>query len=148
MKIKFRGKAVGRDHWVYGYYHMAPLSIENFGMGYLATPDGKQIHCISTRFGVTREVDGETVSQYTGLNDKNGKEIYEGDIIEVNQRTLTPDKRPEARILEVKFENHTVGDFHNWEIWGFRDYSKSTYGHEVEIIGNIYENPELHNAKK
>lgn len=77
------------------------------------------------------EHEGEPIEvmQFTGLHDKNGKEIYEGDIVQFQYANFR-----ELRKGEVKYgicEFWIVG----WE---------GELGHrEVEVIGNIYENPEL-----
>ena len=78
----------------------------------------------------------DTVMQFTGLKDKNGKDIYEGDIVKLNEA---------AYIFTV-----------NWVDYQFKlvhiKYNKMDWGcigriadlnFNVEIIGNIYENPEL-----
>lgn len=65
--------------------------------------------------------------QYTGLKDKNGVEIYEGDIV----KYWAPQYKPDI-ISVIKFDKKTGG----WE--GFIGDTK-----EYKIIGNIYENPEL-----
>jgi uncharacterized phage protein (TIGR01671 family) len=74
--------------------------------------------------------------QYTGLKDKNGKEIYEGDIIfdgVSNQIVKFNDA-----FIDIK---HGHGEcYYNCSIFLFSNYGK---GDEIEIIGNIYENPEL-----
>lgn len=75
--------------------------------------------------------------QYTGLKDKNGKEIYEGDIV-INKNSES-----------LAYENTSTVDWHN-NISGFtvifeeigEDKILGLYEH-LEIIGNIYENPEL-----
>jgi len=75
--------------------------------------------------------DSVVIMQYTNLKDKNGKEIYEGDIFPYKGRNLV-----------VRYElGAAVGHwFGSNEYIFFEHYAN---GDEVEVIGNIYENPEL-----
>ena len=73
------------------------------------------------------------VMQFTGLKDKNGKEIYEGDILQKKWTRMGKEKR--SGLLEVKF-GEIIGE---QGIYGYGYDSCDGY----EIIGNIYENPEL-----
>jgi uncharacterized phage protein (TIGR01671 family) len=76
---------------------------------------------------------GEVVFlQYTKLQDKNGKEIYEGDVIESKN-----ERKGEYRKGVVVFEAENVCQS------GFNFGSVGWYQDEIEVIGNIYENPEL-----
>lgn len=77
--------------------------------------------------------------QYTGLKDSRGKEIYEGDIVKRTHLGFLGQE--EHRIDEVVFRNgcFVLGNM-GWYFW---DYAQGNSDITVEVIGNIYENPEL-----
>lgn len=82
------------------------------------------------------------VMQYTGLRDRNGKEIYEGDIV-IRYGTNSSAGKVIAR-GEVKwFESQAAFSFDERGIWNIGIYTKAI--NLLEVIGNIYENPELLN---
>ena len=84
----------------------------------------------------TKYHDDAPVMQYSGLNDKNGKEIYEGDI--VKQIFPAGPKKKDGMIEEVDVVKFESGQF---EVDAIPLYVSGDFN--VEVIGNIYENPEL-----
>lgn len=75
-------------------------------------------------------VNPETVGQYTGLKDKNGTKIFEGDIV-----LLKGDEEP----YQVAFDESCFQVYGNSICYVMDNF----YDHDIEVIGNIYDNPEL-----
>ncbi len=78
------------------------------------------------------EVIPETIGQYTGFNDRCGKKIYENDIVYVTgeDENATIEWDEETARFIIHFDGW-IADFDNY------------YGKELEVMGNIYNNPEL-----
>ena len=99
----------------------------------------------SVGFPFAYEVDPKTVGQSTGLKDKNGVEVFQGDIVKV-----TDEDEEYSYISVVKNyaeEGYPAFDIEYPSDWEYESNALSTImsgGYEtIEIIGNIYENPEL-----
>lgn len=99
--------------------------------------EGRMIYRPNIPIPCTSESDLYILLQYVGLNDKNGKEAYEGDIVKYDLRELK-DCPPDVGFIEwmIYHARFAISDKNN-------NYYELKVGLWIEIIGNIYENPEL-----
>ena len=124
-EIKFRGKRVEDNEWIFGYY------VVTCDSNRIIYEDYEGFYC-------EEEVIPESVGQYTGLRDKNGREIYEGDIVH-----LSSDDGVDYKALIVFKDGGFCAIDGSENDYSVRRYGLSRYDLKVEVIGNIYENPEL-----
>jgi uncharacterized phage protein (TIGR01671 family) len=116
-EIKFRAKENLKGKWVYG--------------GYFYDKENDLHFIIATEFFYL--VDPKTVGQYTGHKDKNGKEIYEGDILS--------DYETKAAYLGRTYVVRWLDD--GWFVYIGKFYYRLKDAVHQKVIGNIYENPDL-----
>ena len=125
-EILFRGKRLDNGEWVDGYLYI--------------THNGEhEISIYNDEVNIerwTHEVDPSTVGQYTGMKDKNGKRIFEGDIVRCGT----------GRICKVVFFiSPGVSGFDLIPIGGFDAPPPHRWSllSDTEVIGNVHDNPEL-----
>lgn len=145
-EILFRGKLIFKDEWTegsliideYGRYYIGKAVMTNATTEYLFSGGRQNGKVFSRFFGFGfRMVIPETVGQYTGLTDKNGKKIFEGDIIKSCEydevycvKYFADDNYPAFDVVpEMNITCNGLSHLHIVE--------------GIEIIGNIHDNPEL-----
>ncbi|MBR9648706.1 YopX family protein [Clostridium tyrobutyricum] len=128
-EIKFRGKLIDIDEWVYGNYDTSIEDGDNGGTEIYY----REINTLLTYVN-SQLVYPETVGQYTGLKDRQGVEIYEGDVLDYDNGIGI------KGIVKWYEDGFAIG------ILGAGDASNKSLHQsteDIEVIGNIHENPEL-----
>lgn len=139
-KIKFRGKTINGE-WVKGAYFAMRHDDERKHTHHFIIPDGTPIPKDKQIGDIQVEVRDFTIGQFTGLHDKNGKEIYEGDIIAVNGMQIG---YIVGGVRGYCYDVIYTPEKSNGEkAWPLYSVVTRDYPNKCEVIGNIYDNPEL-----
>ena len=144
-EIKFRvfGTNDKHPHGKMYYPGDLPVVINLFGNP-IHAPSGIDIDkCCYMRVGWNDVV----LMQYTGMKDKHGKEIYEGDIIKVPYYESPLSYGPSFQVSEEVGEVFWDGEYLQYNVkWDWEDFPGALCENDkedIEVIGNIYENPKL-----
>ena len=134
-EVIFRGKRKDNGKWVKGYLYITHIGSHEIG--------SYDAEINIERF--TFDVIPETVRQYTGLTDKNGVRIFEGDILKSTIKiidcddeefSISPYDREDIGIVEWRKDGFMIA--HKSGTW-----ARCFYGCENYVIGNIHDNPEI-----
>lgn len=170
-EILFRGKRVDNGEWVEGYYTELPCG----SLGATIFSNDDELVCEDTTSYIIKvftkqhtnysnsnplqviecekyEVIPETVGQFTGLHDKNGNKIFEGDIISATALDTGEEQRAVVcfgNFIDENNDDEYIGFFIEFD--GIKttitQLSMEECKNRIEVIGNIYDNPELLRSK-
>ena len=137
-EILFRGKRTDNGEWVYG--NLVRGCDEKYA--YIVEFGNKEV----CRNYVN--VNPETVGQYTGVTDKNGERIFEGDIVKYKEACKFGDN-DEMEEAEEQYLCTNIVEFKNGRFFPLpqrcdcEDYFFSYGSYDFEVVGNVHDNPEL-----
>jgi uncharacterized phage protein (TIGR01671 family) len=148
-EILFRGKQKGNGKWVFGcYYKQSEFYGSKVDDHIIITSHEDLFYDQALDFSIVRH---ETVGQFTGLTDKNGKKIFEGDIIHAHYANAPKaDFVEQVAFCDGRFCSLFSTTDGSGKMWSALPLSaphikndKSIYMEWCEVIGNIHDNPEL-----
>lgn len=130
-EILFRGKALKTSEWVFGFVQKKQVI---GGVNWLIHEDLRA----STAYHAPIVINPSTIGQYTGLTDKNGTKIFEGDILELINND--EDKSYYNVVWSTEDCRFKIREINLGE---FFDDCDSWVHENMSVVGNIYDNPEL-----
>lgn len=134
-EILFRGKIIDNGEWAYGCYVEAE-KLDKSGTEYFIIEKKAD--------GSSHMVIPETVGQYTGLKDKNGKRIYEGDIVDYEDESPGQYEYHDSTFINRGMIEYDDGVFYWTNLVAAQLYDTVYKGAaDCVVIGNIHDNPEL-----
>ena len=123
-RLLFKAKRVDNGEWVVGYLYRLSENNPPFIM--------------LRKYGESYEVDENTICQCTGLKDKNGKLIWENDVVKDKHgnfyKAIWQNNHYQFSWICVKSDVFFIGV--KWDLWSFKSF-------EIEVIGNIFDDKEL-----
>ena len=135
-EILFRAKRKDNGKWVEGYYvpHIVGGKIVHHYIltGEASLEETKDDSLVLDFY--REEIAPETLCQYTGLTDKNGRKIWENDILDIGEKT-------KLRVSWHTFKASWVVSKSGWMFNHF--FGESIEPEDVEVVGNVFDNPEL-----
>ena len=139
-EILFRGKRIDNGEWV-SSGNLITFTDEGEGRQFFIPQVNAKCTCthdeqdniISFNSGMFYKVDPEPVGQFTGMTDKNGKRIFEGDVVRFDSGVFV------VRFYDCRMGFGFSGQFGRGCVAGFT----MTNWEDIEVLGNIHDNPEL-----
>ncbi|MCH5305105.1 MAG: hypothetical protein J1E79_01340 [Rikenella sp.] len=127
-EIKFRGKRLDTGEWIY-----SDESFVHTEAGVFIGP-----------YNDEKQVDPDTVGQYTGLKDRNGKEIFEGDIINWLMHRTDRTGYIEEGYVEFRTDEQAVVVINMFATRDGRENVRNLLNcrNDLKVVGNIHDNPE------
>lgn len=129
-EILFRAKRLDNGEWVEGHYLKCPHQMSGLIKDHISV--SKYDEETESTIEHIYPVDPKTVCQYTGLTDRNESKIWENDIVEILQ---------EDGYFKIEWQEDTASFVMNND--SFTVTFDNYWGHEMEVIDNIFGNPEL-----
>lgn len=139
-EILFKAKRIDNGEWVEGYYSLHPHPFSGFLKDFIFAP----YYDMEEECGYDNgyQIDRETLCQYIGLTDKNGNKIWENDVVKCYADTddLGNDLFFFYKVIwHEKYHCWWLSNIHILEDEYLHEYNPS----DIEVIGNIFDNPEL-----
>lgn len=139
----FRGKRLDNGKWVEGYLVVTPEDKEGKEFAYWIISGLDYIGSIYDAPMKAELVDPATIGEYTGLKDKNGKRIFEGDIVRHHNDNPDAEAKEAGHVYWDEgycgWRRSSNGGFHHGVVGNYKLSRTCVY----EVIGNIHDNPEL-----